>query len=97
MIDPMETKLVGKWEMVNGKPFADPISRKINMLISGMLVRVGSTDDGWTVLYKDPDDGRFWELTYPQSEYHGCGPPVLTWLSQVTYARRKSDASREGL
>ncbi|MGH9770032.1 MAG: Imm27 family immunity protein [Blastocatellia bacterium] len=81
MIDPMETKLVGKWEIVDGKLVADSISQKINMLISGMLVRVGATDDGWTILYKDPDDGRFWELTYPQGEYHGGGPPMLTWLS----------------
>jgi len=83
MIDPTETRLVGIWgTLVDGKPVADPITTRINMLISDVLVRVGSTDDGWTILYKDPEDGRYWELTYPQSEYHGGGPPMLTWLSE---------------
>jgi predicted O-methyltransferase YrrM len=88
MIDSTEIKLVGKWEIVNGKPVADLTWQKINMLISGMLVRVGSTDDGWAILYKDPDDGRFWELTFPQGEYHGGGPPALTWLNEQEVKER---------
>jgi hypothetical protein len=29
----------------------------------------------------DPDDGRYWERTYPQSEKHGGGPPQLKCLT----------------
>lgn len=82
MIDPSEIELIGKWEYIDGKLVADSVSQTINRLISGGLVRVGSSKDGWSTLYKDPDDGRFWELTYPESDLPGGGPPTLTWFSE---------------
>jgi hypothetical protein len=36
---------------------------------------------GWDVLYRDPRDGRFWELTYPHGDVQGGGPPRLHLLS----------------
>lgn len=33
------------------------------------------------MLYKDPTDGRYWELTYPNSEGHEGGPLKLTVMS----------------
>lgn len=57
---------------------ADNASRRINSLIQEVLVEVSSSDDGWSVLYLDNEDGRYWELTYPQSTLHGGGPPCLT-------------------
>jgi immunity protein 27 of polymorphic toxin system len=35
----------------------------------------------WSKLYLDPVDGGYWELTYPQSEMHGGGPPQLVHIS----------------
>jgi hypothetical protein len=32
---------------------------------------------GWEKLYRDPEDGRYWFLTYPFSELQGGGPPSL--------------------
>jgi len=42
-------------------------------------------------LYRDPDDGRYWERTYPQSELHGGGPPELRVLATED-ARQKYGA-----
>ena len=39
--------------------------------------KVATDSSGWDILYKDPRDGRFWELTYPDSSFHGGGPPRL--------------------
>jgi len=33
------------------------------------------------VLYRDPQDGRSWELTYPHSDWHGGEPPDLRHIS----------------
>ncbi len=42
--------------------------------------KVATRESDWTILYQDPNDGRYWELTYPQSELHGGGPPLLSLL-----------------
>ena len=73
-----ETKLVGRWLFNHGEVDADDVALRIEHLIHNALARRGATPDGWTVLYQDPADGRFWELTYPQAETHGGRPPQLT-------------------
>jgi hypothetical protein len=35
----------------------------------------------WTILFRDPEDDRYWELTYPKGELQGAGPQRLTALS----------------
>jgi hypothetical protein len=35
----------------------------------------------WETLYRDPNDGRYWERTYPHSDWHGGGPPCLTKIT----------------
>ena len=54
---------------------------RIHQLIQHLLHFVAATDGGWSRLYRDTADGRYWELTYPRSELHGGGPPLLTVLS----------------
>jgi hypothetical protein len=44
-------------------------------LVQSELVKLASRVDLWTQLFRDPSDGRLWELSYPQSEMHGGGPP----------------------
>ena len=34
------------------------------------------------MLYRDPGDGRYWELAYPNGEMHGGGPPSLIMLTE---------------
>jgi hypothetical protein len=60
-------------------------------LIANHLVQLGADSSGWSELYRDPDDSRLWELTWPQSETHGGGPPRLICIP-VDAARAKYGA-----
>lgn len=73
-----ETRLIGKWHRLpNGRWEPDSVCTRIHQLLSSHLEKVAVSKDGWDVLYQDPDDGRFWELTHPRPELHGEGPPAL--------------------
>ena len=76
-IDPSEIVITGKWILQGGRPVADEVCKRIAALTKTYLVKVGRDASGWNTLYRDPTDGRYWELIYPQSELHGGGPPEL--------------------
>jgi hypothetical protein len=80
-IQPIETRLTGKWLPREGRAVADETRERINQLVRSHLGLLGRDASGWDVLYRDPDDGRLWELTYPQSELHGGGPLQLCCLT----------------
>lgn len=80
-IQSTETKIVGKWIFENGKLVADATAKRIDYLIHNELMEIGHSDDGWSVLYLDKTDGRYWELNYPDSDQHGGGAPCLELLS----------------
>ncbi|MEW6301915.1 MAG: Imm27 family immunity protein [Verrucomicrobiota bacterium] len=61
---------------------------RIQQLVSQHLQRVGTADGGWSVLFRDPMDGRYWELTYPRSEMHGGGPARLAEIAQQQAMQR---------
>lgn len=48
---------------------------RIHCLTANYLEKI--IENGGEVLYKDLNDNRFWELTYPTSEMHGGGRPLL--------------------
>jgi hypothetical protein len=79
-----EVELVGKWIVVNNKIRADETCERIQWLTTHHLRNVATSEQsgGWDMLFQDPDDGRFWERTYPQSEMQGGGPPRLSVLSR---------------
>ena len=81
-IRPEETEIRGAWALVKGRMEADANCRRIEALVSGHLREIGRDASGWDVLYADPDDGRFWERIYPQSDSHGGGPPLLRVLTR---------------
>ncbi|MGE0364310.1 MAG: Imm27 family immunity protein [Phycisphaerales bacterium] len=58
-----------------------------------VLVRIGSSTDGWDTLYRDPGDNRLWELLYPQGHMQGGGPPTLRQISG-SEAQAKYDLDR---
>jgi hypothetical protein len=80
-IDPSETVLTGNWVEDHGRVIADQMCERINALIQTHLEELGRDPSGWDALYRDPDDGRLWELAYPQSELHGGSPPQLRALT----------------
>ncbi len=86
-----ESDFVGAWQIKRETVVADPVCERIEWLISNHLVQLGADASGWDELYRDPNDGRLWELTWPQSEMHGGGPPRLTCLT-FDAARRKYGA-----
>ncbi len=93
-LKPEEHDLIGSWRMQRDRVVADPIATRIQWLIGEHLLHLGTDASGWDELYRDPEDGRLWELTLPQSEMHGGGPPRLTCLS-IDEARRKYGAVAE--
>ncbi|TFV92312.1 hypothetical protein E4K72_19785 [Oxalobacteraceae bacterium OM1] len=79
MLKVHETELVGQWFMSGRQVVADAICRRIENLTTTVLEHVANGD--WSVLYRDPTDGRLWEKTSPQSHLHGGGPAALTCIS----------------
>jgi hypothetical protein len=57
-----ETDLIGSWELVNGEVQADATCKRIEWLTTGRLEKIAAGN--WTILFRDPEDGRYWELTY---------------------------------
>jgi len=77
-----ETKLEGKWIFENSEVREDETCKRIKALVNNHLTEIGSTMSGWKMLFIDPDDNRYWELSYPQGNLHGGGPPCLINLDK---------------
>jgi hypothetical protein len=88
-----EQVLTGSWIAENGKVHGDAICERIIWLLAHHLRKIADSPQwgAWETLYQDPDDGRYWERTYPQSELHGGGPPQLRCLT-ADEARQKYGA-----
>jgi hypothetical protein len=78
----VKSKLVGKWIYQNGVMKKDDITQQIEWFINNHLKKITTDNTGWDVLFQDPDDERFWQLTYTQGELQGGGPPMLTCISR---------------
>ena len=79
---PNETLITGKWEYTNGLVSADYNSKRIEWLTNHYLVMVEIRDGGWTKVYQDPTDQRYWVKTFPQGELQGGGPPQLLCVGE---------------
>lgn len=88
-LQPNETELVGRWLETEGTVHGDAVCERIEALTHGLLdiVQDHPKHGGWKRLFCDKQDGRFWERSYPQSDLHGKGPPVLRWISDDEAAR----------
>ena len=82
-LQPGETILTGHWIIRDRKAVADSICARIKWLIAHHLQKIADSPQwgAWETLYRDPDDARYWERTYPQGEMHGGGPPQLRCLT----------------
>jgi hypothetical protein len=79
-LQPDETYLVGKWLGENGQEMhGDAVCERIEWLTSRHLHKIGVSPQwgAWETLFQDPDDGRFWERTYPQGEMQGGAASVV--------------------
>lgn len=80
-INKNETIIQGKWIVKKGKVEKDNNCKRIEKLLASSLKEIKHSDDGWSILYQDSNDGRYWELRYLESEQHGGGPPSLFVLN----------------
>jgi hypothetical protein len=83
-----ESELVGSWVEIDGRMVGDAATGRIDRLIVQGLTKVGTASEGWELLYQDPRNGRYWELTYPLSYMHGGGPPTLRVLKNEVAQRK---------
>jgi hypothetical protein len=90
-IQSTETVLRGEWAIMNGRTFPDATCERIQDLLNAHLQKVGQSRDGWETLYRDPHDGRLWELCFPLSESHGGGPPSLRYLTAHEVSEKYPD------
>jgi hypothetical protein len=77
-----EEVISGAWTLKDGRLIADAECARIAELIRSGLKLLGRDASGWDAIYRDPEDGRLWEMTYPHSELQGGGPPRLTCLTR---------------
>ena len=89
-LKPEETILTGRWLFDGGANRGDFTCERIKWLTTNELQRLANNPQwgDWEVLFIDPTDGRYWELTYPQGEMQGGGPPQLQVLPEAD-ARKK--------
>jgi hypothetical protein len=80
---PEESDLVGAWIVINGRMEGDTTCKRIDWLLQHHLRKIATDpkSGGWTTLFQDPNDGRFWERTFPHGEMQGGGPHRLALLS----------------
>jgi hypothetical protein len=88
LLEANEVFLEGRWINTGAKVVADDTARRIEELISSQLTKLAASEEGWEVLYLDKRDGRFWELSYPHSGWHGGGPPSLTNVTKDQAERK---------
>jgi Immunity protein 27 len=88
----MTYKEKGKWIVIEGRIVGDEVTARIEQLILAYLKKVATDQSGWGVLYRDPIDGRYWELSYPMGSTQGGGPPRLAVLA-AEQAKRKYNIS----
>ena len=72
-----ESILSGQWGYKDGAVIQDADCKRIEWLTNSFLQLVGVSGENWAALYLNPEDGSYWLLTYPNSDWHGGGPPQL--------------------
>ncbi len=94
-LQPNEQILTGAWSTADGQARGDTVCERIAWLLAHHLHKIADSPQSgaWETLYRDPDDGRYWERTYPQSEMHGGGPPQLKSIA-AGEARKKYQLRR---
>lgn len=89
-----EHLLLGSWNEPGTGAVHDRVDQRILWLVSRRLSLIGVAEGGWRQLYRDPRDGRLWELSFPHGSLHGGGPRRLevvgSDVASATYGVRES-------
>ena len=89
------TEITGTWNLINGQIEADEMCKVIEQLISEKLVYLSVDNSGWYKLYKNEIDDSLWELSYPNSDLQGGGPPKLTKVLRDKFIEQKYSLPNE--
>lgn len=81
-LGPCESWVEGAWVFDGSSMETNDACKRIDWLINNKLVEISVHGNGWDALYQDPNDRRYWLLTYPQSHMHGGGPPLLKAITE---------------
>lgn len=92
-LQPSELVLTGKWILQDGRVIADETCERIWALTKSYLVEVCRDASEWFALYRDPNDGRYWDLSYPQGELQGGGPPMLKCVATDEARQKYGDSA----
>jgi hypothetical protein len=87
-LTPDENRIDGNWIVKGTKVTGDSNCQRIENLIKSYLQKIGIDQSGWDTLFRDPRDGRYWELVYLHSEMHGGGPPSLIQIDARMAAQK---------
>jgi len=93
MINAEEREIQGSWLETSGRVVKDANTERIEKLTRHYLREVARDASGWDVLYIDPKDSRYWELSYPDSGSSAGGPPLLKYLSREDVREKYGDLS----
>jgi Immunity protein 27 len=77
-LKPEETELQGYWLDLGSAVTPDSNWKRIDSLTNDYLELVATCGDSTCRLYRDPEDGRFWELSHVAPQMKDGGPPCLT-------------------
>ena len=88
-IQPSESIIKGEWKFKNKRVIADKNCQRIEFLIESELDKISIDNSNWSTLYLDSRNETYWELTYPESEMQGGGPPKLEKITNLDTLREK--------
>jgi hypothetical protein len=83
-----ETELRGFWIDLGSSMVPDASWDRIDYLTKESLELVETLADGAASLYRDPADGRLWELTKVAPQMKDGGPPRLTVIEAGEAAKK---------
>lgn len=83
-----ETEIKGAWKLDGKRIVADKQCERIEWLRNSYLLFITADLSGWEILYQDPEDKRYWELTFPHGELQGGGPPNLQYISNSEASKK---------
>lgn len=91
MISPKEFEIIGgTTTSSDGVICYDEVAERVNNLSFNYLEKIGFLEWGGEVLYRDPDDKRYWELRFLKPQRYGLGAPSLFFITDEIALRKYS-------
>lgn len=83
-----EVEIRGLWFADGGRMTSDDACKRVQRLTAEYLQEVARAKRGWEKLYRDPVDGRYWEISYPFGGGQAAGPATLRCVELAAVQER---------